>query len=503
MIQVGRWLSFKKQNMRYNKNSGWGQSVMASLPFLGSGKVFAVGDSGTANRDILTELFDVDPDGAVRFFATVDAAINATTANAGDTIFVMPGHTETIATASGITSDVAGVSIIGLGEGDNRPTFSFSATASTWVVSGASTVIKNIVGVPSIDSVVSGFVVSGSSCDLDIEWADASSTVEAVRAVLTTAAADDLKLKLRYIGNTGGNACVNAARIVGGAGARIDVDFYGVASTGVVEFLTTPVVDCVVTGYQYNSGTTDFTKSVVDTVTGSTWFAAFEDGGAGAGVSGGSGNALAAGDLSAIATAVQTTIPALHTVPTVDGTADTNMRDVIGRKTDAAAADAVTSTESLMAYAKQNVTNTEFLSGRVTQIVTTSPAVMADNDTLFTVAGGPIIILELFSICAATNDATASTIAYKITPTIGSEQTISAASASIANAAAGATIALQGTALSTAALYNANGPNLIANPGTIICPAGTIDIDVAVGSTTGTWVHVIRYVEVDENASVS
>lgn len=486
----------------YNKNAGYG-NVIGQLPFLGSGKHFIVGDSSTANLDMLKELFGYDPDGTLRYFSTVDAAINECTADAGDMIYVMPGHTETISAASGITSDVAGVSIIGLGSGTERPTFTFSATASTWVVSGASTTIKNIVGVPSIDSVVSGFVVSGASCDLDIEWADASSTVEAVRAVLTTATADDLKLNLRYLGLTAGNAVVNAVRLVGGSGARINVDFYGVASTAVVEFSTTAVVDCLVTGYMYNSGTTDFTKSVVDTVTGSTWFAAFEDGAAGAGVSGGSGNALAAGDLSAIATAVQTTIPALHAVPTVDGTADTNMRDVVGRKTDAAAAGAVSATESLMAYAKQNVTNTEFISERVTQIWSTSPAVMADNDRLFTVAGGPIMILELFSICATGNDATASTIVYKITPTIGSEQTISGASASIASAPAGATIALQGTALATAALYNANGPNLIANPGTILCPAGTIDIDVAVGSTTGTWVHVIRYVEVDENSSLS
>jgi len=484
----------------FNLNAGFGQ-IVGQLPFLGSGKVFAVGDSSTKNLDMLKQLFGYDPDSKLRFYGDVDSAIGACTANAGDVIFVMPGHTETIATASAITSDVAGVSIIGLGVGADRPTFTFSATASTWVISAASTKIKNIIGVPSIDSVVSPFVVSGADVELDIEWRDDSSTVEAVRAVLTTATADDLKLKLRYVGDVGGNACVNAVRLVGGAGARLDIDFHGVASTAVVEFHTTAVEDCVVTGYQYNSGITDFSKSVVDTVTGSTWFAGFEDGAAGSGVSGGSGGALAAGDLSTINTNVDAII-ALHAVPTVDGTADTNMRDVVGRKTDAAGNGPVSATQSLMAYAKQNVG----LGGQVTDAISyftaKAPAVMVDNDTLFT-TDGPILIHALWSVCATGNDGTASTIVYKITPTVGSEQTISGASASLAAAAAGASIALAGTALSTAALYNANGPNLIANPGTIVCPAGTIDIDVAVGSTTGTWVHYMRYTPLDSNISVS
>jgi len=46
-------------------------------------------------------------------------------------------------------------------------------------------------------------------------------------------------------------------------------------------------------------------------------------------------------------------------VQTADATTNLEERDVIGNKTDAAAAGAVSATESLMAYSKQNVTNTE------------------------------------------------------------------------------------------------------------------------------------------------
>ena len=57
--------------------------------------------------------------------------------------------------------------------------------------------------------------------------------------------------------------------------------------------------------------------------------------------------------------------------------------------------------------------------------------------------------------------------------------------------------------MATAALYNANGPNLIANPGTVVAPAGTIDVDIAVGSTTGTWRHLIRYKPLAVGVTVS
>ena len=131
-------------------------------------------------------------------------------------------------------------------------------------------------------------------------------------------------------------------------------------------------------------------------------------------------------------------------------------------------------------------------------------AVMVNGNTIFTVTGGPILIQALVSLCITGNGATASTLQYSVTPTVGAgAQTISAASASLANAAAGASVTLAGTALSTAALYNANGPNLIANPGTIFCPAGTITMVIGTGSTTGTWEHHMLYYALGDGVVVS
>src|SRR6185436_14827350 len=51
--------------------------------------------------------------------ATLAAAIALCTANNGDVIFVLPGHSETLTAA--ITVNKAGISIVGLGQGLVRP----------------------------------------------------------------------------------------------------------------------------------------------------------------------------------------------------------------------------------------------------------------------------------------------------------------------------------------------------------------------------------------------
>lgn len=79
-----------------------------------TGNVFFVDDSGT---DSVGRGRDSDDP-----FATLDYAISQCTADQGDTIYVMPGHAETVTGDGGLGFDVAGVSVIGLGWGADRPT---------------------------------------------------------------------------------------------------------------------------------------------------------------------------------------------------------------------------------------------------------------------------------------------------------------------------------------------------------------------------------------------
>lgn len=259
--------------------------VSSALGKVAGGKVFFVssvtGSDGNAGTD------------TTKPFATLAKAVSLCRANKGDVIYLMAKHAETVASAAAIDINKGGITIIGLGEGADRPTFTFSATASTITVTAASVTVRNIITKPSIDSVVSPIVVSAADVTLDYEHQDASATVESVRAILTTAAADRLNVRLKYLGFIAGDACVNAVRLVGGNDVTVDVDFYGKASTSIVEFHTTACSNVTVNGYAYNSGTLDGTKNIIDTVTGSAWFAVIDDGAAGTRYTGGSASALA------------------------------------------------------------------------------------------------------------------------------------------------------------------------------------------------------------------
>ena len=98
------------------------------------------------------------PDEAV---GTMDEAFALCTANRGDTIYVMPNHAETVTGVGGVTHDVAGVSVIGLGTGNQRPRFLMDgATTVTWAVSAADAYYENIVLASGNLLVATGFDVT-------------------------------------------------------------------------------------------------------------------------------------------------------------------------------------------------------------------------------------------------------------------------------------------------------------------------------------------------------
>lgn len=128
-------------------------------------------------------------------YPTLQAAIDASAASNGDHIFVLPGHAESIATAGGITVNKAGLTIIGLGSGSNRPTFTWSATDSTMAISAANVTIRNIITKVSIDEVVSMISVTAAGVTLDTVDFRETTSAQAIQWLLTTNAADDLTIK--------------------------------------------------------------------------------------------------------------------------------------------------------------------------------------------------------------------------------------------------------------------------------------------------------------------
>ncbi len=240
-------------------------------------------------------------------FATLDYAVGKCTANKGDIICLMPGHDETYSTTgTKVTMDVAGVRVIGLGQGADRPTFTFSHTGATWLVSANGCSVENCLFVTGVDSVTTYGTVSGADFTLkNCEGRDATD-VEVVTDWTVTG--DRLTVDGYYKnGYVGGDANARVFSLNGVDGAEIkNCRFITKVTTAVINFVSNA---CSGIDIHHNdflvTSTTDLSKDVVDTVTGSTW-AVWDcfDLGAGCGLSGGSGAALAKDDISVVSTAV-------------------------------------------------------------------------------------------------------------------------------------------------------------------------------------------------------
>ena len=142
----------------YNINSGFGSVMASNLPRGIVGKTFIVGKAALAYRDIYNDISPTDLDGKARFFATVNAAFAACTANAGDTIMVLPGHTETV-TATSIAFNVAGVKVVCLGNASNQAVFTYGAAAATITITGANSSWTGGNFVANFADVVAAFTV--------------------------------------------------------------------------------------------------------------------------------------------------------------------------------------------------------------------------------------------------------------------------------------------------------------------------------------------------------
>jgi hypothetical protein len=176
-------------------------------------------------------------------FATIDYAIGQCVASRGDIIFVKPGHAENIGAASAITADIAGVAIVGLGAGSNRPTLSWTAEAATIVVSAANVSFLNCRFVSNFADITTLFSVSGAGDGLSFEnclFTDTSTILNALDFITLATGADDLSLiDCKVIGKSASNDSF----ITGVAHDQIRIDGcqiqFDVAQTAVVGLVET------------------------------------------------------------------------------------------------------------------------------------------------------------------------------------------------------------------------------------------------------------------------
>ncbi len=144
-----------------------------------------------------------------RFFTTINAAFAACQSGRGDTIFVLPGYTESITGAdawSGLGTKTD-VSVVGMGRGTNRPAITWTAALSSVLMDAANFRIANmqlfLAGPQAAGTAVTvagPIVISAAGCaitDCDIYWGFDADQIVTI-GITTTAAADNCKFNRNY-----------------------------------------------------------------------------------------------------------------------------------------------------------------------------------------------------------------------------------------------------------------------------------------------------------------
>ena len=126
--------------------------------------------------------------------ASLDAAVGLCTADRGDTIIVMQGHAETLTAADGVDIDVAGVTVIGLGNGELRPRFTYTVAAGEIVVGADDVTIYNIECLTSVTAVLKAIDIEAGAENCKILGCvfkvDSGGTDEFIDTITIKAASD-------------------------------------------------------------------------------------------------------------------------------------------------------------------------------------------------------------------------------------------------------------------------------------------------------------------------
>ena len=187
--------------MSLNLNSGYWQAQVSNMPFT-TGRVFVVADSNNANANDIDALYQNQYDGTITRHSTIASAMDSVVANRNDIILVAPWHAETFTAQLDI--DVAGVSVIGLGNGQLRPTLTING-AIDWVdISAANTRFENFIfAAPETDAQTAAINVDAAGVTVkNVKITGSQTAKNIVDCITITANADDLVLEDITILNT-------------------------------------------------------------------------------------------------------------------------------------------------------------------------------------------------------------------------------------------------------------------------------------------------------------
>lgn len=203
-------------------------------------KRFYVLSSASSFFGDLSHVLKNDVDGEPRLVSSIDAAMDLCVANRNDEVIVLPGHTETVTAA--ITLDVAGVKVIGVGEGTLKPSITVGGAIDGVDITAANVVFENFhFTAPSVDAATAFINVSGAGVTVrKITGIGSTTSINCVDCITIASGANDLTIEDVEFFNT--TVAVNSFLSIEAAVARLRVKrffaFGDVATAGVIDAAT-------------------------------------------------------------------------------------------------------------------------------------------------------------------------------------------------------------------------------------------------------------------------
>jgi hypothetical protein len=252
-----------------NRNSA--RSILDAIQFASlhsTGNVFYVhsgtgGDGAEGGRSPSSPL------------ATLDYAIGLCTASKGDIIVLMPGHAENLTAADSIDCDVAGITVVGVGEGNLMPTFSTTAAAGSITVDAANVTLANLKLVANFATgTTTGLTLTASAdgCTLDgIVMRDTATTSEFLIHISVATTVTDLTIRNCSFVSLAGS--MTNSILFAGTSSNVLIEncvFHVTSTDSVIDHLTSAATNITLAGNSIFNQDTSVAGYVIDCHASST-----------------------------------------------------------------------------------------------------------------------------------------------------------------------------------------------------------------------------------------
>lgn len=206
------------------------------------------------------------PEVQTRIVKTLAAALKLCRSGKGDTVIVLPGHSESVVDATMLTNLVDGTRIIGMASPrqDDAPVFRWTATGSSWAITKKNILIQGLkLRLEGANGVVKAINITGASVTLQgnaIEVASGAA-LKATIAIEVGSGAADCSISGNYIYGTATHNVTDGIKVVGAtvpSRLRIiqnEMQFSATAANGLIDITVAALQVSILNNILYNTMT--------------------------------------------------------------------------------------------------------------------------------------------------------------------------------------------------------------------------------------------------------